>query len=236
MAIRDNTVTMLVRCLWIGVFLSTSQLVDSFSLISPTPCQINPVQQSKTSLSMIFGRKQHLRSSGKGDQSSSRERIKRRKANLGRSKKGRRATTLLGTPQSYLEALDTLSGKMFRAASYKGVIEAANNTTETIKQKAVDDIKEGNGIIGKLVSTRMVQDLKRRSRHYKSDWTDGFQKKRQVIPAILFLYFACLSPAVSFGTIASEITNGSMGIVEFLLSSGCSGMVRYNICLPLNII
>ena len=48
---------------------------------------------------------------------------------------------------------------------------------------------------------------------------------RQVVPAILFLYFACLSPAVSFGTIASEITNGSIGIVEFLLSSGISGMV-----------
>jgi hypothetical protein len=48
---------------------------------------------------------------------------------------------------------------------------------------------------------------------------------KKVIPAILFLYFACLSPAISFGTIASQITNGSIGIVEFLLSAGCSGMV-----------
>ena len=69
-------------------------------------------------------------------------------------------------------------------------------------------------------------DLRRRGKYYKSDWTDAFQKKRQVLPAILFLYFACLSPAVSFGTIASEITGGSIGIVEFLLSSGMSGMVK----------
>ena len=69
-------------------------------------------------------------------------------------------------------------------------------------------------------------DIRRRSEFYVSDWTDAFKKKRQVLPAILFLYFACLSPAVSFGTIASEITNGSIGIVEFLLSSGLSGMVR----------
>lgn len=63
-----------------------------------------------------------------------------------------------------------------------------------------------------------------------SDWTDGFKNKRQVIPAILFLYFACLSPAVSFGTIASEITDGSIGIVEFLLSSGLSGMAYAVLC------
>ena len=69
-------------------------------------------------------------------------------------------------------------------------------------------------------------DVQRRRACYISDWTDGFAKMRQVVPAILFLYFACLSPAVSFGTIASEITNGSIGIVEFLLSSGLSGMVR----------
>lgn len=63
-----------------------------------------------------------------------------------------------------------------------------------------------------------------------SDWTDGFKKKQQVIPAILFLYFACLSPAVSFGTIASQITDGSIGIVEFLLSSGLSGMAYAVLC------
>lgn len=69
-------------------------------------------------------------------------------------------------------------------------------------------------------------DFARRRKWYISDWTDAFKKKRQVIPAVLFLYFACLAPAVSFGTIASEITNGSIGVVEFLLSSGMAGMVR----------
>jgi hypothetical protein len=69
-------------------------------------------------------------------------------------------------------------------------------------------------------------DIKRRKKHYVSDWTDGFKNSKKVIPAILFLYFACLSPAVSFGTIASQITHGSIGVVEFVLSAGCSGMVR----------
>jgi len=72
-------------------------------------------------------------------------------------------------------------------------------------------------------------DILRRRKYYVSDWTDAFKKKRQVIPAVLFLYFACLAPAVSFGTISSEITNGSMGVVEFLLGSGVAGMVSNSV-------
>ena len=67
--------------------------------------------------------------------------------------------------------------------------------------------------------------MDKRSKVYLSDWTDGFKNFNKVIPAILFLYFACLSPAISFGTIASQITNNNMGVVEFLLSAGTSGMV-----------
>lgn len=38
---------------------------------------------------------------------------------------------------------------------------------------------------------------------YKSDWTDGFNRKS--LPAIMFLYFACLLPAVAFGGIATQV-------------------------------
>ena len=69
------------------------------------------------------------------------------------------------------------------------------------------------------------EDFNMRKPHYLSDWTDGLKNKRQTIPAILFLYFSCLAPAVSFGTISSQITEGSMGVTEFLLGSGAAGMV-----------
>ncbi len=73
-------------------------------------------------------------------------------------------------------------------------------------------------------------DVRTRRKHYVSDWTDAFtnKNKRMCIPAVLFLYFSCLAPVVSFGTIASQITEGSMGVVEFLLASGGAGMVSYN--------
>jgi len=82
-----------------------------------------------------------------------------------------------------------------------------------------------DGAEGGIRRLRYIRDdLSRRLPHYVSDWTDGFRNKRQVFPAILFLYFSCLAPAVSFGTIASEITSGSIGIVEFIVSSGVAGM------------
>lgn len=81
-----------------------------------------------------------------------------------------------------------------------------------------------------LLSPAVADDWKRWRKHYVSDWTDAFRNKKKILPGILFLYFACLSPAVSFGTIASQITQGSMGIVEFLLSCGVSGMLYALMC------
>jgi hypothetical protein len=107
---------------------------------------------------------------------------------------------------------------------YRGYIRARErfyryNITE-------DEGLEKRGLLDRIVSQEIRDDYNRRRKFYLSDWTDAFRKKniKKVVPAILFLYFSCLSPAVSFGTIASQITNGSIGIVEFLLSSGLSGM------------
>lgn len=50
------------------------------------------------------------------------------------------------------------------------------------------------------------EDLRRRGPLYKSDWTDGLHGK--TLPAILFLYFACLAPAVAFGGISYGLTKG----------------------------
>lgn len=65
-------------------------------------------------------------------------------------------------------------------------------------------------------------DIQRRLPLYPSDWKDGFRFKS--IPVILFLYFACLAPVVAFGGLTFTLTGGSMGVVEFLLSSGVTGM------------
>jgi len=69
----------------------------------------------------------------------------------------------------------------------------------------------------------LVADMRRRAPYYLSDWTDGLQKKS--IAAVLFLYFACLAPTVAFGGLTSIITEGTMGVIEFIISCGFGGVV-----------
>lgn len=43
----------------------------------------------------------------------------------------------------------------------------------------------------------MIRDIKRRYKYYKSDITDALNS--QVLAAVIFIYFAALSPAITFG-------------------------------------
>lgn len=43
----------------------------------------------------------------------------------------------------------------------------------------------------------MIRDIKRRYQYYKSDLTDALNS--QALAAIIFIYFAALSPAITFG-------------------------------------
>jgi len=105
---------------------------------------------------------------------------------------------------------------------------AAQNVTTSAGVLTKTIVTNGPNIVSQLltalVSNEMREDVKQRRQHYKSDWIDAFSHKRQCVPAVLFLYFACLAPVVSFGTIASQITEGAIGVVEFFLASGTAGM------------
>ncbi|KAJ8601278.1 hypothetical protein CTAYLR_007749 [Chrysophaeum taylorii] len=67
-------------------------------------------------------------------------------------------------------------------------------------------------------------DLKRRTKVYGSDWTDGFRSPGKTIGAIAFLYFAVLAPAVAFGGVMNQATQGALGPREVITSCGLSGM------------
>mmetsp|Transcript_12530 Transcript_12530/g.15739 ORF Transcript_12530/g.15739 Transcript_12530/m.15739 type:complete len:776 (+) Transcript_12530:132-2459(+) len=110
----------------------------------------------------------------------------------------------------------------------KIVKDAVQEVTQSVKDLGETVVVQAPSMLTilyrSMISRKMREDVQRVRKNYVSDFTDAFQNKRQIIPAVLFLYFACVAPAVSFGTIASEITNGYVGVVEFLLSSGLSGM------------
>ena len=69
----------------------------------------------------------------------------------------------------------------------------------------------------------LIDDIKRRGPHYKSDFLDGFHSK--VIGSTLFMYFACLASAIAFGTLMNEVTGGEMGTTEMLVVTAIGGII-----------
>uniref|UniRef100_A0A4W4DXB6 Anion exchange protein n=1 Tax=Electrophorus electricus TaxID=8005 RepID=A0A4W4DXB6_ELEEL len=69
----------------------------------------------------------------------------------------------------------------------------------------------------------LVKDIKRRYKHYISDFTDGLSI--QVLSAIIFIYFAALSPAITFGGLLAEKTENLIGVSEMMISTSVQGMI-----------
>lgn len=69
----------------------------------------------------------------------------------------------------------------------------------------------------------LINDLKRRIPMFKSDITDGFNS--ETLAATIFMYFAALSTAITFGGLASEKTQNLIGISETLLAASVVGII-----------
>ena len=67
----------------------------------------------------------------------------------------------------------------------------------------------------------IIRDYKRRLPYMKSDITDGLNE--QCLAATIFLFFACLAPAVGFGAMYYAATNGAIGTIEMVTSTAASG-------------
>uniref|UniRef100_W5L7E3 Anion exchange protein n=1 Tax=Astyanax mexicanus TaxID=7994 RepID=W5L7E3_ASTMX len=69
----------------------------------------------------------------------------------------------------------------------------------------------------------MVKDIKRRYRHYISDFTDALNP--QVLSAVIFIYFAALSPAITFGGLLADKTEHMMGVSELMIATCIQGII-----------
>ncbi|XP_027948601.1 band 3 anion transport protein [Eumetopias jubatus] len=69
----------------------------------------------------------------------------------------------------------------------------------------------------------LVRDIRRRYPRYLSDITDAFSP--QVLAAVIFIYFAALSPAITFGGLLGEKTQNQMGVSELLISTAVQGIL-----------
>ncbi|XP_033038663.1 band 3 anion transport protein isoform X2 [Trachypithecus francoisi] len=69
----------------------------------------------------------------------------------------------------------------------------------------------------------LVRDIRRRYPYYLSDITDAFSP--QVLAAVIFIYFAALSPAITFGGLLGEKTGNQIGVSELLISTAVQGIL-----------
>ncbi|XP_056152856.1 solute carrier family 4 member 1b (Diego blood group) [Lampris incognitus] len=69
----------------------------------------------------------------------------------------------------------------------------------------------------------MMRDIRRRYQHYKSDITDALNA--QVLAAVIFIYFAALSPAITFGGLLADKVENMMGVPELLISTCVQGII-----------
>ena len=67
------------------------------------------------------------------------------------------------------------------------------------------------------------RDFGNRLPEYKSDIADGLNA--QSLATIFFLFFACLAPAVGFGSVLGGLTGGQMGVIEMVASTSLSGVL-----------
>ena len=54
----------------------------------------------------------------------------------------------------------------------------------------------------------LIMDIKRKAKCYKSDFVDALNS--QCLASVLFIYFACLAPIVTFGGVMETKTNKYM--------------------------
>ncbi|XP_069389226.1 anion exchange protein 3 isoform X2 [Paralichthys olivaceus] len=86
------------------------------------------------------------------------------------------------------------------------------------EDQEVDPLKRSGIPFGGL-----IHDIRRRYPHYVSDLKDSLDM--QCVAAVIFIYFAALSPTITFGGLLGEKTEGMMGVTELIVSTATLGVI-----------
>ena len=106
----------------------------------------------------------------------------------------------------------------------RGGINSKDAEKETIREVIQENeiIDDPLSRTGKFCGG-LVRDIKRRFPFYLSDFKDALDV--HCLPTIIFVYFACLAPAITFGGLLSEKTNRWMGVSEMIFATALSGVL-----------
>ncbi|XP_026573307.1 band 3 anion transport protein isoform X2 [Pseudonaja textilis] len=98
----------------------------------------------------------------------------------------------------------------------KKLEEPLKDLGHKLKDITAEDSDDSLRRTGKIFGG-LVKDIKRRYPKYLSDIKDALNP--QCLAAVIFIYFAALSPAITFGGLLAEKTDRLIGVSELLLST-----------------
>lgn len=144
---------------------------------------------------------------------------------------------LLGPTSQTSQHLDTLSSVARMMSDNVCHFELTYSSTAQDVLKAIDRHLTRNVLAkppkpravseGLQTSPRIFSGLKadivRRAAHYKADFVDGLRAKS--VASIVFMFFACVAPAVTFGGLMGSETGGAIGAGEMLISTAVCGIL-----------
>lgn len=99
----------------------------------------------------------------------------------------------------------------------KSPVEEVNEEVEEQKQREESGLSRTGKLFGGLRN-----DIKRKAPFYLSDFKDSMAL--QCVASWIFLYFACLSPIITFGGLLSQATGKNMAAMESLISGFVCGI------------
>lgn len=121
---------------------------------------------------------------------------------------------LPGPCTAYSSTVRLFSATRFRPTSVVATTVLQQSTA--VADDSNDKLLEGIGV-------GVKRDFSRRIPYYKSDILDGLNA--QSLASTLFLFFACLAPAIGFGGILGLATNNAMGAIEMVVSTSICGVL-----------
>jgi len=98
------------------------------------------------------------------------------------------------------------------------VKEEVNEEEEEAKIRSESGLVRSGRLFGGL-----IDDIKRKAPWYWSDYKDALSL--QCVAAFTFLYFACLTPCITFGGLLGDATENRLGTMESLCSGFLCGVV-----------
>uniref|UniRef100_A0A8C5I1A6 Anion exchange protein n=1 Tax=Gouania willdenowi TaxID=441366 RepID=A0A8C5I1A6_GOUWI len=120
-----------------------------------------------------------------------------------------------------LRSVARFQREMLRKREEQGVKLLAKEPKKALLtplKKSDDPLKRTRRPFGGL-----IRDVQRRYPKYFSDFKDALNS--QCMAAVIFIYFAALSPAITFGGLLGEKTNGLIGVSELIVSTAVQGVL-----------